>query len=61
MSSLSKVMQNDLQDFLKLIFVSLKLLKGNNDEKEASLQSKHREGHVKVQASSQDYKVKARS
>jgi hypothetical protein len=39
MSSLSKVVQNDFQDFLKLIFVSLKLLKGNSDEREASLQS----------------------
>ncbi len=52
MSSLSKVVQNDLQDFLKFIFIRLKLLKGNSDERETSLLSKHREGHVKVKASS---------
>jgi hypothetical protein len=50
MSSLSKVMQNDLQDFLKFVFVRLKLLK-EIAMKGKRLLSKHKEGHVKIQAS----------
>jgi hypothetical protein len=47
MPSLSKVVI-DFQDFLKVMFASFKLLEGNSNERETSLQSKHKEGDVKV-------------
>lgn len=49
--------EHDFQDFLELMFPKLKSFRGNINENWISLQLKQGEGHVKVEASWQDYKV----
>jgi hypothetical protein len=58
MSSLSKVHDEFVQDFLEFMFPSLKSLKGKY-ERETSLQLEQWEGHGTRKSSSQDAKVEA--
>ncbi len=47
MSSLSKVVKDEVQSFIELIFPSFKGFRGSRDESEATLQSEQGLGHVK--------------
>jgi hypothetical protein len=54
MSSLSKVVEDEVQSFLELMFPSFKVSRGSRDEDEATLQSEQGLGHMIEANSSQD-------
>ncbi len=54
MSSLSKVVEDEVYSFIELMFLSFKGLRGSRDESEATLQSEQGLGHVKEGNTSQN-------
>jgi hypothetical protein len=57
MSSLSKVVEDEVQSFLELMFSSFKVLRGSRDEIETTLQLEQGLGHVKDTNNSQDCNI----
>jgi hypothetical protein len=55
MSSLSKIVEDEVQSFIELMFPSFKMFRGSRDESEAILESKQGLRHAKETNSSQDY------
>jgi hypothetical protein len=54
MSSLSKIVADEVQSFIELMFPSFKVFRGSRDESEAILESKQGLKHAKETNSSQD-------
>ncbi len=54
MSSLSKIIEDEVQNFIELMFSSFKMFKGNRDENEAILESEQGLRHAKETNNSQD-------
>jgi len=57
MSSLSKVVDDEVQSFLELMFPSFKASRESKDESKATLQSEQGLGHMTKADSSQDCSI----